>query len=42
MILYSDKKNLVRKNLRLDEEWKLLKELVLKDKEEHYIFVIEK
>lgn len=42
MILYSDKKNLVKKYLRLNSEMKLLKEFVFKDKEEHYIFVIEK
>ena len=40
MILYSDEKGLIKKQLRLREEWRLLNEFCLNEKEDLCVFVI--
>lgn len=40
MILYSDEKGFVKKQLRLQEEYELLKEYCILEKEQFYLFII--
>ena len=41
IIMYSGEKNLIKKHLRLNESYKLLREFVFNEKEEKYVFVID-
>lgn len=40
IIVYSGEKNLIKKHLRLNTQYKLLREFVFNEKEERYIFVL--
>lgn len=42
MILYSDEKNYIKKQLRLHKEFSLLKEYSMDEKDRYYLFIIEK
>ena len=42
MILYSNEKGYIKKQLRLREEWKMLKEFCLNEKEEFSVYIIMK
>lgn len=42
MILYSNEKNYVKKQLRLHKQFSLLKEYSMDEKERYYLFIIEK
>ena len=42
MILYSNEKNYVKKQLRLHKQFSLLKEYSMDEKESYYLFIIEK
>ena len=40
IIMYSGEKNIIKKYLRLNENYKLLREFVFNEKEERYVFVL--
>ena len=40
IIMYSDEKNIIKKHMRLNENYKLLREFVFNEKEERYVFVL--
>ena len=40
IIMYSGEKNIIKKHLRLNENYKLLREFVFNEKEERYVFVL--